>query len=53
MPATTGGVCIVSHAAVVGPPVGIASPGFTIEYYWVLQETRKDTIKLLCLLKVN
>ena len=28
--ATTGGVCIVSHATVVGAPVGIASAGFTI-----------------------
>ena len=30
MSATTGGVCIVSHATVVGVPVGIASAGFTI-----------------------
>ena len=28
--ATTEGVCIVSHATVVGAPVGIASAGFTI-----------------------
>ena len=28
--ATTGGVCIISHATVVGAPVGIASAGFTI-----------------------
>ena len=27
--ATTGGVCIVSHATIVGAPVGIASAGFT------------------------
>ena len=27
---TTGGVCIVSHATIVGSPVGIASAGFTI-----------------------
>ena len=27
---TTGGVCIISHAAVVGAPVGIASAGFTL-----------------------
>ena len=27
--ATTGGVCIVSHATVVGAPVGILSAGFT------------------------
>ena len=28
--ATTGGVCIISHATVVGAPVGIASAGFTV-----------------------
>ena len=28
--ATTGGICIVSHASVVGAPVGIASAEFTI-----------------------
>ena len=30
--ATTGGVCIVSHATVVGAPVRIASAGFTIVF---------------------
>ena len=30
--ATTGGVCIISHATVVGAPVGIASAGFTIVF---------------------
>ena len=30
--ATTGGVCIVSHATVVGAPVRIASVGFTIVF---------------------
>ena len=30
--ATTGGVCIVSHATIVGAPVGIASAGFTIVF---------------------
>ena len=30
--ATTGGVCIISHATVVGTPVGIASAGFTIVF---------------------
>ena len=30
--ATTGGVCIVSHATIVGTPVGIASAGFTIVF---------------------
>ena len=28
--ATTGGVCIISHATVIGAPVGIASAGFNI-----------------------
>ena len=32
MLATTGGVCIVSRATVVGAPVGIASAGFTIVF---------------------
>ena len=30
--ATTGGVCIIFHATVVGDPVGIASAGFTIVF---------------------
>ena len=30
--AATGGVCIISHAAVVGAPVGIASAGFAIVF---------------------
>ena len=30
--ATTGGVCIICHATVVGTPVGTASPGFTIVF---------------------
>ena len=30
--ATAGGVCIVSHATIVGAPVGIASAGFTIAF---------------------
>ena len=30
--AIRGGVCIISHAAVVGAPVGIASAGFTIVF---------------------
>ena len=30
--ATTGGVCIISHATVIGAPVGIESAGFTIAF---------------------
>ena len=30
--ATTGGVCIISHATVVCAPIGIASVGFTIVF---------------------
>ena len=30
--ATTGGLCITSHATVAGAPVGIASSGFTIVF---------------------
>ena len=61
--ATKGGVCTVSHATVVGAPVGIASAGFTIIFslatgiiknYQTQQEIkRKSTIKFLCWLKVN
>ena len=29
---TTRGVCIISHATVVGAPVGIANAGFTIVF---------------------
>ena len=29
---TTGGICIISHATIVGAPVGIASAGFTIVF---------------------
>ena len=31
--ATTGGVCIISHATGVDAPVGIASAGFTIVFF--------------------
>ena len=41
--ATTGGVCIVSHATIVRAPVGIASAGFTI----VFSLTRRIIKKLL------
>ena len=30
--ATTGGVCIISHATIDGAPIGIASAGFTIAF---------------------
>ena len=32
--ATTGGFCIISHATIVGAPVGTASAGFTIVFPW-------------------
>ena len=61
--ATTGGICIVSHASVVGTPVGIASTGFTILFSLATRITkkllktqeikRKSMIKFLCSLKVN
>ena len=31
--ATTGGICIISNASVVGASVGIASAGFTILFF--------------------
>ena len=39
--ATTGGVCIVSHASVVGAPIGIASAGFTIVFSLATGITKK------------
>ena len=42
--ATTGGICIVSHASVVGAPVGIASAGFTI-LFSLATGIRKKIIK--------
>ena len=61
--ATTGGVCIVSHATVVGAPVGIARCWI---YYCIFFSNRnekkilkttknkiKSIIKFLCWLKVN
>ena len=62
--ATTGGVCVVSHATAVGAPVGIASAGFTIEFSLATgiikkllsttrKKKRKSMIKFLSWLKVN
>ena len=64
MSATAGGACIVSHATVVGAPVGIASAGFTIVFSLTTgiikkllsitkKAERKSTLKFLCWLKVN
>ena len=39
--ATAGGICIVSHASVVGAPVGIASAGFTILFSLATGITKK------------
>ena len=39
--AATGGACIVSHATVVGTPVGIASAGFTILFSLATGITKK------------
>ena len=39
--ATTGGVCIIFHASVVGSPVGIASAGFTIVLFLATGITNK------------
>ena len=55
--ATTGGICIISHASVVGAPIGIASAGFTILFSLATRITKKlkttrnkkkNTIKFLC-----
>ena len=39
--ATTGGVCIISLASVVGAPIGIASAGFTIAFALATGITKK------------
>ena len=39
--ATTGGICIISHANVIGAPVGIASAGFTIVFSLATRITKK------------
>ena len=39
--ATTGGVCIISHATVVGAPVEIASAGFTTLFSLATEITKK------------
>ena len=39
--ATTGGICIISHASVVGAPIGIASTGFTILFSVATGITKK------------
>ena len=39
--ATTGGVCIICHATVVGAPVGTASAGFTILFSLATGITKK------------
>ena len=58
--ATTGGVCIIFYATVVGAPIRIASAAFTIVFALItgiikklLKRTRNSMIKLLCWLKVN
>ena len=39
--ATSGGVCIISHATIVGAPVGIGSAGFTIVFSLATGITKK------------
>ena len=56
--ATTGGVCIISSASVVGAPVGIAGAGFNLIFSLatriikkllsLTRNKKKSMIKLLC-----
>ena len=39
--ATTGGICIISHASVIEVPVGIVSTGFTIAFALATEITKK------------
>ena len=61
--ATSGGISIISFTSVIGIPAGIASATFTLVFSLttgiikkllkVTRKKRKNTIKLLCLLKAN
>ena len=61
--ATSGGISIISFTSVIGIPAGIASASFTLAFSLttgiikkllkVTRKRRKNTIKLLCLLKAN
>ena len=65
MPATTGGVCVISHATVAVAPVRIASAGFTIVFSLATgvikkllnttrnKKTKHDTILMLVKSKLN
>ena len=58
---TTGGICIIFYATVIGAPVGIVCAGFIIVFSLatgiikqLLRKTkRKSMTKFLCWLKVN
>ena len=61
--AASGGISIISFTSVIGIPAGIASASFTLVFSLttgiikkllkVTKKKRKNTIKLLCLLKAN
>ena len=60
---TSGGVSIISHASIIGIPVGIISSSSTLVFYLttgiikkVFKRNKKKeekTVKLLCLLRIN
>ena len=61
--ATSGGISIISFTSVTGAPAGLASASFTLIFSLttgiikkilkITRKKRRNTIKLLCLLKAN
>ena len=51
--ATSGGISIISFTNVIGIPAGIASASFTLVFSLSAGKKRRNTIRLLCLLKVK
>ena len=61
--ATSGGISIISFTSVTGAPAGLASASFTLIFALttgiikkilkITRKKRRNTIKLLCLLKAN
>ena len=61
--ATSGGISIISFTSVIGVPAGIASASFNLILFLttgiikkileIMRKKKKNTITLLCLLKLN
>ena len=57
LPATSGGVSIISFASFIGVPAGIASASFTLVFSLatdkIMRKKKRTIIKLLCLVNSN